>query len=211
VSVARPSGRALRARCNRDSRGRSGSGGTPTDVPVFSADGWCAGRCGRIGSLADRMASRGRLHSENRGRGRVAATTLRHSPGADCHQSGGEHAKTGCHRPTPTRGILCSLNGSIQGCKGLWRRRDRWWWWWDRLGTLGKVERLGAGVGGFRCAFPLEAFEEIRQRTVVRRQAITRGRCQDGIDQDEFGTQWLCHVDGIVGFSVDGHEPGQRC
>jgi hypothetical protein len=64
-----------------------------------------------------------------------------------------------------------------------------------------------AGEGGFRRAFPLEAFEEIRQRSVVRGEDVARGRCQDGVDEDKLGTLWLRHVEGIVGLSVDGHGP----
>jgi hypothetical protein len=64
-----------------------------------------------------------------------------------------------------------------------------------------------AGEGGFRRPFPLEAFEEIRQRSVVRGEDVARGRCQDGVDEDKLGTLWLRHVEGIVGLSVDGHGP----
>jgi hypothetical protein len=77
-------------------------------------------------------------------------------------------------------------------------RRSGWWRWVCR-GSLSK---------GFRRAFPLEALEEIRQRGVVRPEVLARRRCHDGVDEDELWTQRLRHVEGIVGSSVDGQEPG---
>lgn len=200
VSVARPCGCLLRPRCSRASRG-----GNATDLLGFVAHASFPRGFGRAGSLCDRVGARGRLHALRLGRGHVAVGALRQPDGACCRHGDREQGKTGCHRPAPTRGVLCPLNCSDHRYKGFGRRSPSWRFVCRR--SLCKV-KVRAGEGGFRRAFPLEGLEEIRQRDVIRPEVLARRRCHDGVDEDELWTQRLRHVEGIVGSLVDGQEPG---